>query len=132
MIMKKILIFTLLLFFTQSTFGQSSDKIRVGDHVIDHFNFTGTVKEIFSNGSAKVELDGLWSYLGLADRKVIELAKRYTCVQNTCVNDRVMDNLSNEAGTIVEVYSNCQLKVKFDGVIGKMGLADRTCSEMGY
>lgn len=130
--MYKLLIITSFLIITNTVFGQSIDKIRVGDHVIDQWNYTGTVKEINSNGSTKVKLDSFLGKLGLADRALSELSKKTKCAQNACIGDRVLDIISNQAGTIEAVYSNCQLKVRFDGMIGKMGLADRTCKDLGY
>lgn len=89
-----------------------SDKLCVGDRIIDDGDRAGTVLEIFDNGKVSVTLDG-----GAYDSYVKEassLGKAVRCLENICVKNRIMEE-SDRTGSVLEVFDNGKAIVKLDG-----------------
>ncbi len=105
---------------------ECKDRFCINDRVIDDSNNPGDIKEIFDNGIAKVIFD-LKPAIGLHARSIRGLGKGFRCVENACVNDRVMDG--NDPGNIVEIFDNGIAKVKLDSY---PGLYDRSLKGLGF
>lgn len=108
-----------------SSLGKGVDchkHICVGDRVIDKGEYVGTVKEVFDNGRAKIFFDNFGKYI----RKTQSLGKGFRCIENVCVNDRVIDK-RNFTGKIKEVFDNGKAKVYLDG----FGHSIRSFSALG-
>ena len=102
-------------------------KYHINDRILDLSNSTGTIKEIFDNGLAKVMMDGK----GINYRIVAlsELAKGYKCVEAACTKDRFLDS-NNSSGTIMEIFDNGVAKVMLDRK--GLSLYDRSLKDLGY
>lgn len=93
---------------------RSVDRLRQGDRVIDSSGNVGTVKEVFNNGKARVELD---SYSDTYIRSIDSLGKGYRCIDGICVGNRIMDSSSN-VGTVKELFDNGKARVELDRYSG--------------
>lgn len=88
--------------------------ICVGDRIVDSSENVGTVKEVFDNGKARVDLD---RYTGTYIRQVNTLGKGFSCIESVCVNDRMIDS-SQKTGRILELFDNGKARVDFDRYTG--------------
>jgi translation initiation factor IF-1 len=61
------------------------ENICVGTRVVDSFGISGTIKEIFTNGKVKFELDGYMGLMGLADRDFQSLGYTIDCKKKSCI-----------------------------------------------
>ncbi len=100
------------------------DGICMKDRAMDGSEHVGTVVEVFSNGKAKLSLD---AYSGYYVRRVANLGKGFRCIEDVCVDTRIIDS-SNNVGTIVELFDNGKAKVSLDAY---SGYYVRSLEEMG-
>jgi translation initiation factor IF-1 len=91
---------------------QCNGNICVEDRVIDRSNLVGKVIEVFDSGKAEVQLDG--SHSGPSIRDVNELGKGVRCIENLCVDNRIVDR-SNLVGKVIEVFDSGKAEVQLDG-----------------
>ncbi|WP_374078524.1 beta-sandwich domain-containing protein [Bdellovibrio bacteriovorus] len=85
-------------------------RICVGDSILYSEN-AGTVKQVYSNGTAVVALHG---YSSLYTVSVKELSKEVRCDdRGICGGDRVL--YSSNVGTVISIYSNGKAKISLDG-----------------
>ncbi len=89
-------------------------RLCVRNRIIDSDQLPGTVLELFTNGKAKVTLDG---YSGDHIRDASSLGKGKSCVRNICVGSRIIDG-DDLVGTVVEIFNNREAKVTLDGYSG--------------
>lgn len=78
-------------------------------------NYVGSVKDVFSNGTAQIVFDG---YSAASPIRIKELSKTVNCSANgICVGNRVAfnDGSSSYTGLVKEVYRNDKVSVVFDG-----------------
>jgi len=88
----------------------SSSRVCKNDRVVFDHNFSGTVVEVFNNGTVKINSDSHNSYQ-IRNIRDIGVARR--CVEHLCANSRA--NFDNSfSGLITEVYDNGIVKINSD------------------
>ncbi len=87
-----------------------SNVICAKDYVIENTsNYTGQVSEVFNNGQSTVIFSGeTWTRVVKTDT----LSKAVRCYKQICMKDRVI--YKNATGTVMSVYSNGKVFVKYD------------------
>lgn len=85
---------------------------KAGDRIINAKNETGTILDIFENGTARISYDG-WTPFFRAELRQLTLATASKCFKNICRNDRVMDS-KNQIGRVLETFQNGQVRVMLD------------------
>jgi hypothetical protein len=91
-----------------------SIALSAGYRVIDARNIPGTVKEVFSNGTARIIFD---KELGDRYLNVKELGAGTKCLDGVCKRSRVIDTRRG-TGKVYEVFTNGVAKVMFDNELG--------------
>jgi|GEM_PF-2291770 len=107
----KTLLIAFVAFSTTQAFACPGNVICKDDRIIDESNITGVVEAVYSNGKAKVRLDG---YSNTYIRDTNSIAKGVSCLGQLCAQTRVIEE-SNITGNVVEVFTNGKVKVELDG-----------------
>lgn len=102
------------------------NNICVDDRIINGQGYSGKVLEVFNNGKARVYFDG--SSYSSSISNISELGKAFRCIENLCVNDRIVDS-KNMTGTVLEIFDTGKVKVHLDG--SSYSSTVRTFSELG-
>lgn len=87
-------------------------------------NYVGTAKEVFDNGTVKIDIDG---YPGYEYKKVHKIGVGYRCSDKLCKGDRV--NFGKRTGIAKEIFNNGNVKIDVDG---EPGYAYRKVQTLGY
>lgn len=104
--MKKLVVIVLLL--TSFNLFAYFKNYCANDRV-NFANYAGVILEIFNNGNAKIELD---NQLGIVFKNIDTLGLGVKCNEHICQDYRVI--FSQYTGTVIEVFSNGNAKVKLD------------------
>lgn len=91
--------------------GGNYSRLQPGDRIITSGDYTGVVKEVFSNGKIKVTLDG---YSGLNDYNESALSKAVYCTGRVCTGDRIITS-GDYTGLVKESFENGKVKISLDG-----------------
>jgi hypothetical protein len=113
-----------LLFFASVSSWANQNTITANTRVYEAKQGTGTVLEVYADGTARVQFD---IHAGDSFLSVKSLSIAVTCIDDVCANSRVHDSTLG-GGTVREVFSNHIARVDYDIAAGSLFVGTQSLS----